>query len=192
MAQDQDPLVVVLERARAGEGAAAEWLVKAYWPLMRKVVRRRLPPRLRDLWRESDVVQEVWADFFTKTLKERDFETKEELWLFLFGCVRNEVLELSRHYLDRKKRTLKRQLPLDHPDVPAEELAAREPGPEEQVMNQEQWEKLRQGQPEREQRILELLRDGWTRREIAEALAVSDKTIQRAVEGFRLQFCGFR
>ena len=62
-------------------------------------------------------------------------------------------------------------------------VPARDASPSQIVGAEEQFEKMLHNRPSAHQRILTLLRDGMTYREIADHLNTSEKTVQRLVRG---------
>jgi RNA polymerase sigma-70 factor (ECF subfamily) len=63
---EQPSFADLMQRVRAGEGGAAAELVRQYEPVIRRVVRFRLTPRLRRLCDSMDICQAVLGKFFVQ------------------------------------------------------------------------------------------------------------------------------
>jgi DNA-binding NarL/FixJ family response regulator len=93
------------------------------------------------------------------------------------------VCNANRERLWAQKHNLNRVHSLDGSAlIAADGLAATEPTPSQLVLAQEEWDRLLRGQPPHYQRILLLLRQGHTQKEVAAQLRLNERTIRRVVE----------
>src|SRR5579864_1112444 len=83
-----DPFRSLLRRVLTGCPEAAEELHRDYGDHIIRVVRRRLPRRLRPKFDSVDFAQDVWASFFQA---EHDFKGPEHLMAFLTRVARTKV-----------------------------------------------------------------------------------------------------
>jgi RNA polymerase sigma factor (sigma-70 family) len=173
----------LMTRVQSGCQQAAGELVRRYGGLIRKVVRRRLDQRLRPEYDSLDFLQEVWSAFF-RTARDCTFQTSDDLVAFLANMACNKVADAQRHRLSTKGG-LSGEEPLPQPtedDRNNEPISHRQPTPSQVAVANEQWENLLRGLPPEYQRMLELLRQGYTHEEIAENLGIYTKVIQRLLE----------
>jgi DNA-directed RNA polymerase specialized sigma24 family protein len=182
MPPENAEVAALVKRARAGDQEAARRLVEAWGPPLQRLARRKLRQDLRSLYDPEDFVQDALDILFRRLILEHPSATPEELLALLDAVVRNKVAEANRHF-QYEKCDLRRARSLH--GLGAEEneaLVGRQPTAEQVSMASEQWAGLLQGQPIAHQLILVLLRDGYTRLEIAEILTLNEKTVRRVVE----------
>jgi RNA polymerase sigma-70 factor (ECF subfamily) len=149
-------------------------MFERYGEYIRRVIRRRLDPRLRPQYDSLDFVQSVWASVLQLPADRCTFATAEDLIGFLVRVAYNKVIDAYRRQLGTLKRDATREQPLGDGSV-----GGPEPTPSQVAMAEECWEQLLDGQPEEGRRVLELLRQGYTHQEIADRLSVSVRTIHR-------------
>ncbi len=104
----------LLERVRTGDAGAAEQLVRAYEPEIRRYARMRLTDsRLRHALESVDVCQSVLANFFVRAAAGvLDPEGPEQMLKLLATMVRNKVLDHARKQ-NAARRDQRRQGALD-------------------------------------------------------------------------------
>jgi RNA polymerase sigma-70 factor (ECF subfamily) len=175
---EEDDFRTLMEQVQAGSEKAAREMFDRYSGHVARVVRRRLHLRLRSQYDSLDFMQAVWASFFTTPL-ERRFERPQELIAYLSRMACNKVTDANRQRFGAKKANANREQPLARPDGEAEDLAARQPTPSQTAIAEESWERLLDGQPPPMRRALEMLRQGHTYREIADAVGLHPKVLQR-------------
>jgi RNA polymerase sigma-70 factor (ECF subfamily) len=97
--RSHEPLLLPFELLNQGDVDAVKSIVSAYEPYLRKVVRRKLPQRLRAKFDSSDVVQSVWASVL-KGLREDKWQFTDETHLraFLVRLALFRFIELCRQY----------------------------------------------------------------------------------------------
>jgi RNA polymerase sigma-70 factor (ECF subfamily) len=170
-----EPLDSLLERLCHGDAQAAEQVFLAYEPLLRLVVRRHLPERLRPKLDSADVVQSVWADvvqgFRTSGWQ---FDSPAHLRAFLVKATRNRLNDsLRRHH-----KALERERPLGEgghePVVPS-----RQPRPSEVAQADDVWEKLLSLCPPEHHEVLCLRRQGLQLMEIAQRTGLHEGSVRR-------------
>jgi RNA polymerase sigma factor (sigma-70 family) len=169
----------LMERVRGGDTEAARQLFESYGEAIQRVVRRRLHRRLRSEFDSLDFVQDAWASFFHIPPERFTFRTPEELVGFLTSLVKNKVIDAHRQRFQGEKRDTNRAEPLE-PD--SSELAVSYPTPSQVMMAEEEWERLIRNKPPLLRRAMEMLRAGYTRREIAEHLGLNPKRIWRLLQ----------
>ena len=91
-----------------------------------------------------------------------------------------KVLDANRKHLDRQARNLNREECLDKISEP-EEPIANQPSAHDHVVEQELWELLLRDRPLLDRRILGLLRQGHTHRQVAVELQINEKFVRRLV-----------
>ena len=178
--ESQHEFADLMRRVEQGSPEAARELYERYGPKIRSVVRRKLSSHLRSKFDSQDLVQDVWKSFFTGHHPPGTFDRPEALMAFLATLAYNKVADLFRWGIDCDKRDVTREHSFDSSTVYREgEPASRLPTPSQLAVEHEQWERLMQGQSARHQRILELLRQGEDREQIARELGISERTIRR-------------
>jgi RNA polymerase sigma factor (sigma-70 family) len=172
----------LMERVRAGCPRATQEVYDRYGDHVRRVVRRRLHQRLRAQYDSGDFQQAVLASFFLLPPERHTFSTPEELIAFLSRMAYNKVADVFRHRFQTDKQNINREQRLDGEDSRWAELPGRGPSPSQVAIAHEHWERLLQGQSPLYRRVLEMLRQGHTHREIAEQLGLHPKVIQRLLQ----------
>jgi RNA polymerase sigma-70 factor (ECF subfamily) len=173
---------VLMERALEGCSLAAQELQQRYANYIVRAVRRRLPRALRSSFDSVDFVQDVWASFYRA--QEHEFESPEHLIAFLTRVAHNKVIDAARDRLLSRKRDASREEPLAHLDLGQEgqKVFAREATPSQTAISRELWTKMLAGQPPAYRQVLVLLREGRTQADVAGALRLNRKTVQRIVQ----------
>jgi RNA polymerase sigma factor (sigma-70 family) len=183
MSEAPTPFQELMARVRTGSPEAARELFDRYGEHVRRVVRRKLHQRLRSQYDSLDFQQAVWASFFTGAPVQHLFATPEELMAFLARMAYNKVVDAFRKGLQTARSDLARTKSLEQPGPDAlplaGTLAAAQPTPSQMAIANERWEQLLQDKPPQHRRILELLRRGYTHKEIAALAGLHPKVIQR-------------
>jgi RNA polymerase sigma factor (sigma-70 family) len=107
---DSPPFAEFVRRIRAGDGRAAEELVRRYEPLVRREVRLKLRDRrLASLLDSMDVCQSVMRSFFVRTAAgQYDLDNPGQLVGLLVVMARNKLAAVARRE-HRDKRDLRRR-----------------------------------------------------------------------------------
>jgi RNA polymerase sigma-70 factor (ECF subfamily) len=191
MSMDDPKFRNLVARARAGDEDAVGELLRAFEDDVRTMVRVRLPRLLRTQFDSLDFVQAVWKSVLAAWVeKESDFENPAHFRGFLAGVTRNKVLAEYRRRTRTRKYDLGREEPLRlhrGSGVEPQALLSSDPTPSEEAQVHDRMDWLTEGRP-RETRVVELLQQGSTQEEISRQLGVSDRTVRRIIEGFRLRW----
>jgi RNA polymerase sigma-70 factor (ECF subfamily) len=188
MTDAREEFAAMMRRVRDGCPDAAREVFDRFNPHVQRVVRRHLARRLRQQYDSHDFLQAVWASFFTTPAERYSFDKPDDLVNFLARIAANKVIEAFRCQVQTLKNDITRNVPIGPlsaseaaagPAAVAAEPPGREPSPSQLAIAGERWEHLLRDQPPRARRVLELLRDGHTFREIAEQTGVHPKVIQR-------------
>ena len=180
MSPPEDDFRQLMARVRAGSEEAARELFDRYSGHISRVVRRRLHRRLRTEYDSLDFLQAVWASFFAVSLDEYTFERPEDLIGFLARMAYNKVVDVTRRRFGTVKHNINSELPFEEASsVSAKQVAVRQPTPSQEVMAEERWEQLLEGLTPPLRRVLELLRQGYTHKKIAQEVGLHPKMIQR-------------
>ena len=180
----QPHILQLLAEAEGGSYEASNELFDKYGKYVLKAVRYNLNDRLRHLLDSQDLVQSVWASLLEGRDNLGSFETAADLIAFLTTVARRKAAYKARQYLGGFQKTDEnRVVALDSLEPSAPVLPdRREQGPDAQAQVRDEWNSVMDGLNDRNQRILELRRDGHTLREIASLLDVAERTVQRAME----------
>jgi RNA polymerase sigma factor (sigma-70 family) len=180
------PFAILIEQVRQGSEEAARELYERYGPLLVQVVRRQLSKQLRPKYDSQDFTQAVWASFFALPAQDCNFASPEALVAFLTRMARNKVTSAVRQRLITTKYNVNREQSLNGS---AAFLLADQPAPlprpSECVAAEDTWERLLAAAPEPRRRILIMLRQGKSHREIAAVMGIDEKTIRRLLERLR-------
>ncbi|HUQ71316.1 MAG TPA: sigma-70 family RNA polymerase sigma factor [Planctomycetaceae bacterium] len=161
----------LVQRVRRGDGLAAEELVRAYEPEVRRAIRVRLTDaRLRRLVDSVDICQSVLAGFFVRTAAGQfDLQTPEQLLKLLVTMARNRVIDWARHAnADRRDGHRQVSLELDNGDL--RPLAEKEPSPVSVLVNRELLDRVRDRLSPAERQLMEQRAAGQEWDEIAKGL----------------------
>jgi RNA polymerase sigma factor (sigma-70 family) len=168
----------LMEQIRGGSQEAVREVLDRYGQILMEVIRRQLAPELRTYFDSADIVQDVWASFFTARLQDYHFDSPEALLAFLARIASNKVCDVARDHMRSQKRNLNRVRSLDgSAAVAAIGLADGAPTPSQVALAEDQWERLLRNQPPHYRRVLELLRQGHGCKEIARELRLKYRTV---------------
>ena len=183
MSETGNEFAELMQRLRDGSEDAARELLDRYGQHILRVVRRKLSRELRSKFDSVDFVQAVWASFFADAPNRRGFDRPEALIAFLVTLAQNKVVDAVRQRMQTQKRNINRERALDGSvAVEAQGLATREPSPSQVAVANDEWRRLLADLPARYQRMLVLLREGHTQKDIAKELGVNEKTVRRVLE----------
>jgi RNA polymerase sigma-70 factor (ECF subfamily) len=179
----RDEFADLMQRLREGSEDAARELLDRYGEHILRVVRRKLSRELRSKFDSVDFVQAVWASFFAGLPRRRRFDRPQALMAFLVTLAQNKVIDAVRQRMQTKKYNVNRERPLDGAAAAeAAAVAAREPTPSQQAVAKDEWQHLLADLPAHYQRMLVLLREGHTQKDIARELNVNEKTVRRVLD----------
>ncbi len=169
----------LMERVRTGDPEVGKELFERYGKAIQMVVRYRLDRRMRSQFDSLDFAHDAWASFFRIPTDNYTFRTPEELVAFLSRVVRHKMIDAYRKRCRRSKEGERTFVKSESYD---EEQPAHQPTPSQVAIVEEEWRRLLQDKPPRMQRALEMLRQGYSQREIAEHLGLTVKSIQRLIK----------
>jgi RNA polymerase sigma-70 factor (ECF subfamily) len=170
-----DPLQALLDKLDRQDAGAAEQVFLTYEPLLRRVVRRQLPPRLRAKFDSVDVVQSVWADLLHgfRAAGWR-FPDVDHLRAFLVRATRNRFIDRIRQH----QKMANREQPLTGTDM--DELPPTpEPRPSQVVQADELWEKMLALCSPDHHELLRLKRQGLSLSEIGAQTGLHPDSVRR-------------
>jgi RNA polymerase sigma factor (sigma-70 family) len=187
MDQSQQEFEALKRRVRDGCPEAVRELLDRYGPDILHVVRRRLHRKLRTQFDSVDFVQGVWASFFAMPRDAfQQFDTPQALQTYLAEMASHKVIDAFRQRFRTMKNNANGERSLDGSVAgQAHALPARQPTPSQVASAREEWDRLLQGKPAHQQKILLLLRQGKTHEEIARELAVNERTVRRLLDRMR-------
>jgi RNA polymerase sigma-70 factor (ECF subfamily) len=159
------PFLELFERVRQGDPQAAEELVRAYEPEIRRTIRVRMTDsQLRRLVDSCDLCQSVMAAFFVRAAAGQfDVESPRDLLNLLVTMARNRVTDWVRR--DRaSRRDGRRDVSLESNDVASEAFVEQKPGPSSIAASRELLDRVRSRLSREEQRLMEWRAEGrqWT------------------------------
>jgi DNA-directed RNA polymerase specialized sigma24 family protein len=174
-----DPLLELLDRARAGCQESARLLVENYGNALRRVIRRRLNQKVRRRHDSDDILQSVWSDFFSRALNPETYQSPEALLALLSGITIHKTQEANRDHLDAQKRSLTREMPL------GDDLPERRPSGEQTIDAIDEFHHLLEPLSPELQKALTLIGDGYTQAEAAAKAGMGERTLARLLSRVR-------
>jgi RNA polymerase sigma factor (sigma-70 family) len=169
----------LMERVRTGDPEAGREIFERYGKAIQMVVRYHMDRRLRSQFDSLDFAQDVWASFFRMPAEDFSFQTPEELMAFLSRVLHYKMIDAYRKSCRRSKKSGRKFRRIQSN---IDQQPARQPTPSQVAIGEEEWRRLLMNKPPKIQRALEMLRDGYSRREIAEHLDIHPKKIQRLLK----------
>jgi RNA polymerase sigma-70 factor (ECF subfamily) len=168
-AQTQAQFVELIGRIRAGDGRAAEELVRQYEPMVRRAIRVRLEDqRLRHVFDSMDVCQSVLAGFFLRTVAgSYDLQQPNDLVRLLVRMARNKLAEAARREY-RQKRDRGRTV--GGGDELLASVALPQPSPSRVVAGRELLKQFLSQMSEQERELVQLRGQGLGWPEIAKRM----------------------
>lgn len=173
---NDDPVSALLEKLCAGDAAAAAQAFRAYEPLLRMVVRRQLPGRVRAKFDSEDIVQSVWADLL-KGFRSAEwrFSDVNHFRAFLIKVTRNRFIDRLRHH----RPALDRERPLPQASEAADLPEPAHGRPSDFVQADDLWEQLLALCPPAHRELLQLKRAGLPLKEIATRTGLHPSSVRR-------------
>jgi RNA polymerase sigma factor (sigma-70 family) len=169
----------LLSRFREGDSVATEELLRRYTPVLREVVRKRLPQRMRGEFESLDFVQEVWTGICSNRARPPVIDTPDQLQAYLVATAVHRVVDALRHRTAQQSFTGIAEQSL------TVAIVGSEPTPSQWVMADERWDSIASSLPEAHVRVVECVRQGYTQQEIATMTGISVRVISRIVQHVR-------
>jgi RNA polymerase sigma-70 factor (ECF subfamily) len=171
-----EPFELLLEQLQSGDVQAAERLFLATEPILRIVVRRRLPRWLRAKYDSTDVVQSVWVRLITGLSDGRwRFTSAARLRAFLITAARNRLTDRLRQH----HAAADRERPMG--DMATDALPDKGPRPSESLGADELWDRMLALSPPAHHEMLHLRRQGLTVQEVAARAGFHVGTVRRVL-----------
>jgi RNA polymerase sigma factor (sigma-70 family) len=187
VADESENFGALMQRLKEGSEDAARQIFERYGRHIHRIISRRLDRHVRPSFDSEDFTQAVWASFFAAPVRRRVFTGPDDLIAFLAKMAQNKVIEAYRQRVKTKKRDARKERPLpDSACGDGNAAIARQPTPSQVVSAQEQFDRLMERVPPEYQRILAMLKLGFTHREIANELKLNEKTVRRVLQRLRL------
>ena len=155
------PFLELFEQVRRGDPQAAEQIVLAYEPEIRRTIRVRMTDsQLRRIVDSCDLCQSVMAAFFVRAAAGQfDVESPRDLLNLLVTMARNRVTDWVRR--DRATRQDgRRDVSLEAHDLSTREFVEPSPGPPSIAANRDLLKSVRSRLSHDEQRLMEWRAEG--------------------------------
>ena len=165
----------LLAQYHAGDPDAMAELYASYNEVIRNAVRRRLPQRLRQEFDSIDFTQDVWASFCAMTEANYQFPSQGAFEGYLTKLAMNKVIEAYRRRFANRGYGGKTQ------EVNLNPILGTDPTPSQWAIAGEQWSRIAATLPAPHVAIIERLREGFTRQEVAIMGKVTLRTVVRIV-----------
>jgi RNA polymerase sigma factor (sigma-70 family) len=187
----------LIELLRTGSPDASNEALRQIWarylPGLLTLARRHLDRRIRVLHDEEDVVQSMGRSFFRR-LRRGDFDIadRDSLWALLVTITLNKARNAAdRHFA--VKRDVRRVQPLPLSETSrsdasdqAFDLEADGPTPAEATaLNEALEQRLRDLRDRDLRQVAEMKLEGYTNREIADALLCGERSVERKLSIIR-------
>jgi RNA polymerase sigma-70 factor (ECF subfamily) len=165
----------LLDRLEQGDVTAIEEIFRAYEPLLRRRIRRRLTARLRSKIDSADIAQSVWCELLLGFRQRRwRFPTAAHLRAFLVQAAYRRLIDQSR----RQQDALRHEQNLAPEDLDALPPRYQE-GVGARIEAEELWRRLWQCCPPQHRQLLHLRREGSSLAEIAERSGLHPSSVRR-------------
>lgn len=165
-----------------GSRSAPDRLFHRYIHRLSRLARSKLSPRLAQRIDPEDVVMSAYRSFFVAADAGR-FTVDEagQLWALLATITLRKLYRSSAHH-SAEKRSINREIIPDEKFDLNQQVLSGQPTPEEAVALGEELQHLLASLSERDRRIVELRLQGYQIQNIAEELAVNEKTVRRSLK----------
>jgi RNA polymerase sigma factor (sigma-70 family) len=174
---EESDFQALIRRVRAGDEAAAEELVRAYEPAIRRAARVRLvDSRLRRLFDSMDICQSVLASFFVRAaLGQYELDRPEQLLRLLVDMSRKKLVDHTREQAAARRDY--RRTPAGGADVG--DVAAADPSPSQQVAAHELLREFRGRLSEDERQLADRRASGFDWAQIATERGASPEALRK-------------
>lgn len=184
----QESFVLLMDRLRSGEDAAAAEVFRRFAHRLILLARAKLQPALRSKVDPEDVAQSVFRSFFGRQ-REGDFDvsTWDSLWSLL-AVITVRKCANKKKFFGRDRRAAHRESTpqADAADsILSAEVLSREPTPDQAAELTETLESLMRKLDERERQILTLVLQGLSVAEVGSTVGCAERTVRRAMTHIR-------
>lgn len=173
-------------RAKSGDQTAWEELFHACYPKVIRVVRRKLNRPMRALYDSSDFASEVMKSL-TANLERLDFPSLESLVAFLTQVAEQRVIDEYRRR-NTQKRDMSRERALVGGFRSGKQemgIVSNDPTASQLAQAREILELLLAREDERERKVIDLRRQGYSNSEIAHRTGWNVRKVQRFLKDLR-------
>jgi eukaryotic-like serine/threonine-protein kinase len=171
----------LVECFRQGDERAAEALFEKYFSRLTALVRARLSIRLQSRLDADDVVQSTYRSFFVRAAAGQfELDASGDLWRLLARMALHKLShQVGRHTAEKRAVSTEERL------SDANEIASREPSPDEAAAVADELEFVMRSLNDTERRTLELRLQGELLEAIAAELGQSERTVRRTLARVR-------
>lgn len=170
----------LLSRVRDGDEEAGKTIVEEYGRHILRAVRRCMNSRIRDRFDSEDFAQAVWASFFGHLSIVSRIDNERQLAGFLGRMASNKVIDAGRRQKSRPASNASHE---ELPEVVHDHRRrVSEPTPSQFAVANEQWDAIANDENDRNHKILQMLKAGVPRPEIAAAAGVSERHLRRVMQ----------
>jgi len=175
----------LIENLEDQQDWAVQELVDRYGAHILRVVRRHLGQKMRIRFDSEDFVQAVWATLFVKPTAFEHIENEAQLKAFLTQIAFHKVIDERRANTMTQKRDLNREFSLNGPDAQNHQPPNTDATPSQNLIADEELQKIQAELPEKLQWMIECRLRGMTFQAIAEQGGVHERTVRRVFERVR-------
>lgn len=181
----------VIRGLQAGDSAVLHRFYAEFGPMLRAIAGKRVSPLMQRRFDADDVVQSTFRTFFRRAQGgDFLFEDNRRLWSLLCAITLTKLREKTRYH-QRQSRAAIREQPIDDRaggHIDERWATTTGPAPEAELEFADEFEHLLSGLEEQERRLVDLKLQDLTNDEAAEALGVSERTIQRMLNVLHAKF----
>jgi RNA polymerase sigma factor (sigma-70 family) len=152
-----------------------------------RVIRARMNREMRSTWDSADFMQRTSQKLHSCNIKDMHFETPQAFLGYLLKIAQNEVHQEKRKLHNRMKANGQIHALSQEEEEQAEDLA---PDAHDVFTTEEKWQEALASLSVEYQAVAIQLREGYTHREIAAALKISERTVRRVVYLLRKLYLG--
>lgn len=178
----------LIDGVRAGDPAALGAFYRRYGPSLERLAARQIEPGMRRRFGPESIAQSVCRTFMDRARGDGyELADGDSLWRLLCAIALTKVRERARYHL-RQRRGVQREVHGEAAGDALERSRAATPGPEEEAVFREQFQCLLDALDEEERRVLELRLEANSQQQIAEEMAVSERTVRRILKRIEERF----
>lgn len=176
------PFNELMDRVRSGSDSAVLELVNQCSGPVYRAIRSRLQRKFRASLDSADVAQAVWTSLLVGTLRDREFDTLDDLVRFLVRVASNKVVDQCERRRGAQRKGLLREVSCE--EGADQRAPSPEATPSRTVSAREELSRVFRGCSARDREILQYYAQGLTFPEIAERLSMNAGSVRRIVHQF--------